>query len=146
MASCAAEAGSRTGWGLLRGFSRGAAVRFGARRHSGVWSAATSSQYRTLRVLSPRAGFEFHRRRGFTQRSMPRSALSGDEHPPELLEGPLLQWSRSGHGVTSPVISTTSKSEPLTWPNSLLRAESFQRASGAPVTYQLLPLSATSIP
>ncbi len=50
-----------------------------------------------------------------------------------------------GHCVTTVPIFTTSKSEPLS-PFSVFSSESFQRGSGAPLTYQLLPLSARIIP
>lgn len=47
--------------------------------------------------------------------------------------------------VTTVPILTTSKSEPL-MPFRVFSSESFQRGSGAPLTYQLLPLSARIIP
>ena len=55
-------------------------------------------------------------------------------------------WSpRRGYWVTIVPIFTTSKSRALTL-LSAANSSSLQRGSGAPLTYQALPLSASSIP
>lgn len=48
--------------------------------------------------------------------------------------------------ATSPSMRSTSKSRPRTEPSSAASASLFQRSSGAPLTYQLLPLSARISP
>ena len=48
--------------------------------------------------------------------------------------------------ATTPLIRTTSKCSPVTCRSSLTSASLFQRSSGAPLTYQLLPWSATIMP
>ncbi|MFN8558298.1 MAG: carboxyl transferase domain-containing protein [Dehalococcoidia bacterium] len=66
---------------------------------------------------------------------------TGDVRPPTLAQphgGP-------AYPVAIVPILTTSKSRPLTW-RRVASSLSFQRGSGAPLTYQLLPLSATIMP
>lgn len=48
--------------------------------------------------------------------------------------------------ATSPSMRSTSKSRPRTEPSSVASRSLFQRSSGAPLTYQLLPLSARISP
>ena len=60
-------------------------------------------------------------------------------------DDPLEQLQGSFYCVTTVPICTTSKFEPFT-PLMAPRSLSLQRGSGAPLMYQLLPLSATNMP
>ena len=62
---------------------------------------------------------------------------------------PALEWAAAGLAARYPVVSgpifTTSKSRPRTR-RTAASSESLQRGSGAPLTYQSLPLSARNMP